>query len=229
MYKLHQRANSPKKAHWCFLLFNLVNRTNEAIKITSIFYLQSMEANQIVRIPIKYWELFDTMSNEESWKLIKALMTWKNDLLNGLTLTYYNIIYVDIINLFNSANNWKKGGRPKNKPVVIEKENLGLWKTITNTSKDNIKESNISKDNINKQYFSNEKINNIFLDFIQHRKEIKKPITKTWINQNIKKINNWLLKYDELEIIWFIENSISNGYQWIFEKETDNKKATFKL
>ena len=97
-----------------------------SLKSLSVFYLLKNNMDQIIRIPIKYWELFQTMDNEEAWKLMKALFIWKDEWLNWLTLTYFNIIIVDINNLFNNVANWKKGGRPKNKTSVIEKEKGGL-------------------------------------------------------------------------------------------------------
>jgi len=107
---------------------------------------------------------------------------------------------------------------------------------IKHTAKQGAKQGTYNNNNIqtnketNIQYFSSEKLNNIFLDFIKLRKEIKKPITKIWIEQNIKKINKLLLIYNEDEVIWFIENSIENWYQWIFEKKQNNfSKETKKL
>jgi hypothetical protein len=92
-----------------------------------------MEISQILRLPKKYWELFETMSNEEAGKLIKAIFTWDTGEIKGLTSTYYNIINVDLENLEKSATNWKKWGRPKKeitpgyekeKPLVIKSDNL---------------------------------------------------------------------------------------------------------
>jgi len=145
-----------------------------------------MEINQIIRIPIKYWELFNTMSNEESWKLIKSLFTWKDDWLTWLTLTYFNIIIVDINNLYNSASNWKKGGRPKNKPGVIEKENQGLWKSITNTSKDNI-----SKDKIKESKEKYWEYKNVLLTLSQKNKLIEDFWNPVFIKY-IKILDEWI-------------------------------------
>jgi hypothetical protein len=91
-----------------------------------------MDTSQIIRLPKKYWELFDTMSNEEAWKLIKSLL-WLEVEIGWLTKTYANIISVDLWNLEKSAVNWKKWGRPKKeettgyeneKPKVIRNDNL---------------------------------------------------------------------------------------------------------
>jgi len=167
-----------------------------------------METNQIIRIPFKYWELFETMSNEESWKLIKALFIWKSDWLNWLTLTYFNIIMVDISNLFNSASNWKKGGRPKKEPGVINKNNQGLWKSITNTSKDKISKDKISKDNIISKDIetkvsvnkSDDKINNM-QNLIKKTIENNNMIYKAWKYERprIQNIISWKDFWDVCE------------------------------
>lgn len=68
----------------------------------------------------------------------------------------------------------------------------------------------------------NNNINNAFIDFIKHRKEIKKPIKQTWLNTLIKKIESWKDKYNENEIISFIYNSIENWRQGIFDKKTNS-------
>lgn len=179
-----------------------------------------MDNNQIIRIPLKYWELFNAMSNEESWKLIKSLFKWKDDWLDWLTLTYYNIIMVDITNLHNSVVNGKKGGRPKketgikeNKKGGFEKKKGGLSKTITNTSKDKVKESkinNISKDITTKvESFWNEEINRmqefiksevvniwyIYKSWKQERNRIKNILTAKTINELAIKFNMWIYEF----------------------------------
>lgn len=116
-----------------------------------------MEKNQIIRIPIKYWELINTMSDEDCGKLMKCIFEWKDCCLEWVTQVYYNIIMTDVINLYNASNNWKKGGRPKKettgnenkKPGVMKKENQGLWKTVTNTKQNKVKQYNIKQDNSN--------------------------------------------------------------------------------
>jgi len=111
-----------------------------------------MTDNQIIRIPVKYSELLQTMNNEDAWKLIKALFAWKSDWLSWLTLTYYNIIIVDIINIQKQVNIWRKSGilwwRPKQKGGVIENKRGGLLKTKPKISKDKLSKVKISKDKL---------------------------------------------------------------------------------
>ena len=91
-----------------------------------------MDTSQIWRFPKKYWELFKNISNEDIWKIIKALFLWDTKDLEWLNKAYYDIIKVDLDNLEKSAINGKKWGRPKKetlgyenkKPQVIENDNL---------------------------------------------------------------------------------------------------------
>jgi len=112
--------------------------------------------NQIFRIPIKYIELFESMDNQETWKLIIWLMKKDNSNLQWLTLIYYNMIIVDIYNIENQVKKWKEWGkkwwRPKkDNPGDIIKKTPPLWNEKPNISKDKISKDNISKDNISKE------------------------------------------------------------------------------
>lgn len=112
--------------------------------------------NQIIRIPLKYSELFETMEDCECWKLCKALFKKNPENLDGLSLTYYNIIIVDIDNIEKQVNiwkkywklwaeYWKKWWRPK-------KENPGGG--YLENPQDKISKDKISKDN-NIENFNN--------------------------------------------------------------------------
>lgn len=61
----------------------------------------------------------------------------------------------------------------------------------------------------------------IFKDFINHRKEIKKPMTQNAVNATIKKLCDFHTKgYDCNEIL---NNSIANGWQGIFEPQQNRQ------
>lgn len=64
----------------------------------------------------------------------------------------------------------------------------------------------------------------LWLKWIQHRKEIRKKLTRTQAEAQIKKLTKWKEQgYDPNEII---RNSISNGWQGLFEpKPGDNGSA----
>ena len=153
---------------------------------------------QIIRIPYKYSELFQTMEDWECWKLIKSLFTWTSEGLSWLTLTYYNIIIVDIQNIQNQVKVWRKGGllwwRPKKKRGVIKKEKGGLLK-----KEPNIKESNINKDKINKDNIKEVKeikhkyweYQNVLLTNTQKNKFIK-DFWENEFNKYIKILDEWI-------------------------------------
>lgn len=142
------------------------------------------------------------MDNEECWKLMKALFMKNSNDLIGLSLTYYNIIIVDIDNIENQVNiwkaNWKKGGRPKkNNPGDIKIKTPPFWKTKPKISKDKIIEDNISKDNniskdIQNETFWNEQINKM-QDIIKKTIENNWMIYKAWRYERarIKNIVEW--------------------------------------
>lgn len=50
--------------------------------------------------------------------------------------------------------------------------------------------------------------------FIQHRKELKKPLTQTSLELNIRKIEKMM--QEGVDVIAAIEHSIASGYQGIF-------------
>lgn len=78
-----------------------------------------------------------------------------------------------------------------------------------------IKKNNINKNNLKREkgFFSDLDLNNIFLEFIEHRKQIKKPMTDLAIEKTVKKINTWLDSYKKEDVIDFINISIENGWQ----------------
>lgn len=188
-----------------------------------------MDKNQIIRIPIKYWELIDTMSNEEWGKLFKAIMSWSSENLEWLTETYYNIINVDIINLFNAVSNWKKGGRPKKEKGGLWNKKGGLLKIVTNISKEKIREDKVNKENKDIEYFSHIWLNDIFLEFIKHRKQNKSNMTDRAITLLKNKVDKLLNKNTEDSIIDLFENSILNNRKTIYPDsiKKENKKYDF--
>ena len=124
-----------------------------------------------------------------------------------------------------NKNNGKKWWRPK----IVEENPVGYLETQENQSKpkkpynDNDSDSDSDSENKNntdsKNYFDNEKLNKTYLDFLQMRTEIKKPLRKTSIEWNVKKVN-WFIK--EYWIDWTIkilEDSICNWWQWFFPEK----------
>lgn len=176
---------------------------------------------QIFRIPIKYGELLNTMDDCECWKLIKALFIWKNDWLDWLTLTYFNIIMVDIYNIDKAVvNGWKWWRPKKDKPVVIKKDKPVV---IENENQVKLSKVKLSKDNINiisnditteVEEFWNTEINNM-QEFIKEKVESLWYIYKPWKQERNRikniltaKIINWLAEKYKMKIYNFVWNII---------------------
>ena len=113
---------------------------------------------QIFRMPYKYRELFETMSDEQRWKLILALFKKDKSKLEWLTLTYYNIIIVDIENIEKQVGIWKKywklwwrpkgGGYENEKGGDMKMKRGGIWKWKPKVSKGKVSKGKVSKDKI---------------------------------------------------------------------------------
>ena len=92
----------------------------------------------------------------------------------------------------------------------------------TNNTKEtntNIKKY-IKKDLIELDEIQNHKYKDLILEFIEHRKELKKPMTQKALELFISKINDFSLKrYNIKEII---EKSILSGYMTIYEPKNNN-------
>ena len=72
------------------------------------------------------------------------------------------------------------------------------------------------KKHIKKQedYFAEEELNKTFLEFIQFRKQIKKPMSELSITKLINKLN--LMTDSVNDKIKILDNSIINGWQGVF-------------
>ncbi len=185
-----------------------------------------MDKQQIWRIPKKYWELFETMSDEDVWKIIKCIF-WTEIEMNWLTKTYYNIIKVDVENLNNSASWWSKWGRPKkNKTWGYEKDKPEDKKNNNQIKKREEKERE-EKEKINKYIEENK--NNAWWKLLD---SFIKLWYKCW---NLEEYRDWFktmiidkhnLKQDIL--LWIIDRFY---YYWKEEikknKSEKNWKSTF--
>lgn len=103
------------------------------------------------------------------------------------------------------------------------KGNFSNKENLNRTNKENLKENNIMNNN-NINYFKDDTLNNSFLDFIEHRKQIKCKMTDLAIDRMVKKIEKWQGKYTNMQIVNFINESISNGRKWIFERKIDENE-----
>lgn len=66
------------------------------------------------------------------------------------------------------------------------------------------KKRNTKKEIQKKKYIDNEKIDEKFCLFLEHRRQMKKPMTEVAISQSLEKIDQRVLKYDENKILFII-------------------------
>ena len=144
-----------------------------------------MDKQQITRIPLKYWPILQTISNESAWKIFKNILDWNEDL-NETEKIYFDLIMVDISNIDKKAWDWNKGWRPPKKPMVIENVKPSIDKTsLDKTSLE--KETISSNDDITKSNdFDKKEISECFEKVIQQR------------NNTILKSKNWLRDFKQL-------------------------------
>jgi len=202
-----------------------------------------MNNNQIIRIPYKYWELINTMDDQECWKLMKALFFKDSSKLEWLSETYYNIIIVDINNLENQVKKgqeWgKKWGRPKNNKTHrdIEKKTPPIWEKKPKISKDKIIEDKVSKDIIEWEIIETELINiesNIFKTISNEKVLEKYKITEEELEIEIELFTNYwkapVINWKENEIweeLWSIQKTFEPNlrlWTWLRNNNKYNKK-----
>lgn len=89
------------------------------------------------------------------------------------------------------------------------------------------KKRNTKKEIQINRYISNEAINNFIIEFIENRKQLKKPMTDLAITKLVNKCNEWLKKYKDDEIKIFFDRAIESGWQWVFELN-EIRKSSFQ-
>lgn len=109
-------------------------------------------------------------------------------------------------------------------------ENPSTEKPSTENPSTNKKRNTKKEVSKKETYINDEKINEKFLLFIEHRKQMKKPMTEIAIDQAKNKINKWLEKYNQDQILFIISKSIENSWQWLFENQINfyNEKGWSK-
>lgn len=118
--------------------------------------------------------------------------------------------------------NGSKGGRPskkKEKPLG-KPSGKPLGKP-----KNNLMGNDNDNENINNNiYFNNIKLNNIFIDWLEYKKERKETYKETGLKSLITQINNQVEIHGEEEIINLITECMANNYKGIIFDRLKNKK-----
>ena len=172
-------------------------------------------------------ESFEELTDEEAGKLIKHLLRYVNDQNPEPPDRITQMCFIPIKQSLKrdlrkyeeraerSRMNGAKGGRPKTQKtqqVISEPK-----KPDRDTDRDRV------IDIIEQHSLLDDSVAQVFEEFIQHRKELKKPMTKIAISRMVRKLN----KYDVRTAEQMLVQSMENGWSGIFEpKEKDNGKKT---
>lgn len=116
-------------------------------------------------------------------------------------------------------------------PISVTKNNASVTECVTNNNenksidididKDIIKENNKKKSEV--YFWGDEKLNQTFLDYIDMRKKIKKPMTERAISLAMNKLS--ALSNGNHDIaIKILEQSIMNSWQGLFELKEPGRK-----
>ena len=106
-------------------------------------------------------------------------------------------------------------GKQKGKQKANEGQTKGeQWATNKN-------DNNTNNEKEIKKYFEDEKLNTMFEDFIEHRKQMKKPMTDRSITMHVNKLNAESVP----NAIKMIENSIEHGWSSVYELKEKDKVA----
>lgn len=121
----------------------------------------------------------------------------------------------------------KQNNTPNNKQITNKQHSNNKQVTTTNNvNNDNNDNSTLKEKNTKKEksYFENEELNQTFLDFIEHRKKMKSPMTEIAISRMVSKLFN-IAKTDG-ERIEILNESIINGWKGIFELKPKSSKSS---
>lgn len=87
------------------------------------------------------------------------------------------------------------------------------------------KNNNIDFSEMINDFTQNDELKSVIYEFIQHRTNIKKPLTELALKKILNQLNKW--NYTDEECIKCLNNSIMNGWQGIFEIKKQTKQNNF--
>lgn len=169
-------------------------------------------------------ETFEALPDEKAGQLIKHILQYVNDknpktddvLINAVFINIKNQLKRDLLKYEKRADtsreNGKLGGRPK-KPKKTQENPMGFLGNPDEPRKPDIVTDTVIVIDIDKE--------TVFNQWLNYRKEIKKPIkVKSTLESLIKTFNQTDLKKCE----WVVKNSIDNSYQGLFWDNYKEKK-----
>lgn len=199
-----------------------------------------------------YWDVIEMLRDQENYtysndefdlKMLcdligckdeQKFLNWFNDcvkfeLFKSENGVFYSEVLCENMKRWEaSKNNGSKGGRPtkekpKKKPNSKPKPNLSNNLTETIIEEDSIEEKKTEEDIIGELKPSHLPA---FLNWLEYRKQIKKPIK---ITKTLQSLVNEFNKRPVDCCEWVTNHSISNGYQGLFwDKYTEQKKTSNK-
>ncbi len=87
------------------------------------------------------------------------------------------------------------------------------------------KNNNIDFSDMINEFTQNNELKSVVYEFIQHRINIKKPLTELALKKILNQLNKW--NYTDDECIRCLNNSIMNGWQGIFEIKKQTQQSNF--
>jgi hypothetical protein len=205
------------------------DKEGDAMKDTIILYtayldklkaLTDEQFGRLIRIILRYQQ------GEEIGEIDDLTVSLAFDVIR-FDIDRNNEKYANIVS--RNRLNGQKGGRPKN-----PKNPLGYLETQTNPAKpkkaDNDNDNEHDNDNdINntvvfnknnskrKRFVDDDDLNNTILDFIEHRRKMRKPMTDYAVELFIKRLNK--LATDKDDQINLINVAILKGWQTVYPSE----------
>ena len=117
---------------------------------------------------------------------------------------------------YDSYQDFKEdGGEQNGKPGANEGRAKGERRATNKNDKNDKNEKEVKK------YFEDEKLNSLFEDFMDHRKQMKKPMTDRSITMHVNKLNAESVP----NAIKMIERSIEHGWSSLYELKEKDKVA----
>ena len=174
------------------------------------------------------WHTVEKLTDEQSGRLFKHILRYVNDQNPVLNDIIIELVFEPIKQslkrdlkkyeaiCLRNRDNGQKGGRPKKKP----KKPSGLITNPKNPDEpdnDSDSDSDLIKKRKNKEYIEDQELNSLFIDFLEMRKQIKKPATEKAIELLLKKLETIKNKKGSLEL------SIVKNYQGLFEPKYEQQ------
>lgn len=188
----------------------------------------------------EYWELITLLPKKKEqeellYEMAKYMFEDEEPSLNDRQLKIFKNLKRPLDISKNNSLRSKGYGAPKGNQNALKKQTENKPKTNQKSNQkqthqdvdvnvyvnDNV---NVNKDNIKKEYFSNQDVNNLFLKFLDIRKQMKVPNTEIALERLINKLN----KYDDDTKLQMIDESIMNGWKGVFEPKAKNKSKDKK-